>query len=293
MMTIVSHDAGGAEILSEWLRVKNKKFNLCLKGPAIKIFKKKFNNKNNLNFYKVLKESKLILTGSSWPSRFEVKAIKYAIKKNIKVITFLDHWINYKLRFYLNKKLIFPNEIWVGDKFAFNLAKKEIPNTKIFLKKNIYIENKIKNLKKIQKKFKEENILYLCSPIIKNNFYKKNNALFKYNERKLLLYFLKNIKSLKIKYKKIIVRPHPSENIKKYHWLKRKHDKNIKISKNKKLEEDIASSKVVLGFNSNAMVISSIVGKKVFNVSPLGKKANILPFKKILNFNKIVNRKND
>ena len=43
----------------------------------------------------------------------------------------------------------------------------------------------------------------------------------------------------------------------------------------------------------DAMVLSALVGKKVFNISPLGKKANILPFKNILDFSKIVKRYDD
>ena len=40
MITIVSHDSGGAEIISEiYKRKKNHLF--CLRGPAISIFKKK------------------------------------------------------------------------------------------------------------------------------------------------------------------------------------------------------------------------------------------------------------
>ena len=293
MITIVSHDAGGAEIISEWLKKKNKKFNLCLKGPAIKIFKKKFKKIENKNLNRSLNQSKLLITGTSWPSRFETKAIREALKKKIKVITFLDHWTNYKLRFYLNNKLIFPHEIWVTDKMALKIAKKELPKINIKLKKNNYFEKKIKSLKKIKRKFKESNILYLCSPIIKNNYNLKKNYLFKYNEKSLLNYFFKNIQCLKFNYKNIIIRLHPSEKLKKYLWIKKKFGKKVIISKNKKLENDIASSKYIFGFNSNAMVLSALVGKKVFNISPLGKKANILPFKNILDFSKIVKRYDD
>ena len=39
---IVSHDAGGAEILSDWVKHhKGKRYLFSLKGPAVKIFKKK------------------------------------------------------------------------------------------------------------------------------------------------------------------------------------------------------------------------------------------------------------
>ena len=77
----------------------------------------------------MIKRSELVITGSSWPSRFEVAAIKNAIKNQVKVVTFLDHWIHYQLRFLFNGKLILPNEIWVGDKVAFKIAKRNAKST--------------------------------------------------------------------------------------------------------------------------------------------------------------------
>ena len=41
MICVSSNDAGGAEILSAWLKTQNKKYILNLSGPALKIFKKK------------------------------------------------------------------------------------------------------------------------------------------------------------------------------------------------------------------------------------------------------------
>lgn len=41
MITIVSNDSGGAEILSSLVKKKPINYNFILKGPAKKIFKKK------------------------------------------------------------------------------------------------------------------------------------------------------------------------------------------------------------------------------------------------------------
>ena len=39
---VASHDVGGAEILSDWIKnQKDKKYFFSIKGPAVKIFKKK------------------------------------------------------------------------------------------------------------------------------------------------------------------------------------------------------------------------------------------------------------
>ena len=73
------------------------------------------------------------------------------LKKKKKLIVWLDNWINYKKRFYFKKKKIIPNEIWVND----NYSKKKIIKiikTKIILKKNYYLQNQKKEIKKYKKK---------------------------------------------------------------------------------------------------------------------------------------------
>ena len=47
MLGIFSCDPGGAEILSSWLLNYKGKYKVCLKGPAINIFKKKIKGLKN------------------------------------------------------------------------------------------------------------------------------------------------------------------------------------------------------------------------------------------------------
>lgn len=288
MITIVSHDAGGAKILLSLIK-NEKDYYFCLSGPAKNIFKKKFKNIKISKIKDCIDKSRKILTGTSWPSRFEIQAIILAKKKKIKTISYLDHWIHYKLRFYYRNRLFLPDEIWVGDKKALQIAKKNFENekVKIKLKKNYYFINSIKETLSLKNEIKAENILYICSPLNKNEFYKNNAHIFQYNEKELLKYFLINIGKFKFKFKKLIIRPHPSEKLKKYKWAE-SFNKKIVISNSNSLENDIASAKFIFGFNSNPLVISSFCKKKVFNVSPLGAKANILPFNKIKNFKDLI-----
>ena len=280
MITIVSHDSGGAEILSDWALHQKIDFNYVLSGPAVKIFKKKIVKLKISTLEKSIKTTDTIITGSSWPEKIELEAIKLAKKYKIKSITFLDHWEHYKIRFFDKKKYYFPEEIWVGDIFAYKKAKEEFPEIKIIKKTNFYLTEMIKRVGKKKKNIK--NILYLCSPIIKK--FNKNKYIFKYNEIQLLDYFLTNLKFLKLNYKKIIVRPHPTETKSKYEWIRKKYNFNIEVNKKEKLENQISGSKLIAGLNSNAMVIAVLCGKKVLNVSPAGKRANILPYKSIKNF---------
>ena len=142
MITVVSHDAGGAKILSEFIMSK-KNINFCLGGPAVNIFKTKFKNIKLTKIKKCLDNTKLMITGSSWPSKFELNAIKLAKIKQIKVVTFLDHWIHYKMRFYYNGKTAPSAFIGAGllsapFLFVGNLIDNLFPNNEMFNFKIIF-----------------------------------------------------------------------------------------------------------------------------------------------------------
>ena len=105
---IVSHDAGGAELISSYVKRKIDNIYLyVLSGPAVKIFERK------LGFLKVselelaIKRSELIICGTSWESNIDMKAITLSKKYGKKVISFLDHWVNYQGRFFYKKKKSF------------------------------------------------------------------------------------------------------------------------------------------------------------------------------------------
>jgi hypothetical protein len=66
-----------------------------------------------------------VFTGTSHPSssgHFEVNCIRKAKHQNIYVVSFIDHWVNFKLRFEGLEQEEFPDEIWVVDQKAKELA---------------------------------------------------------------------------------------------------------------------------------------------------------------------------
>ena len=100
----IFHDAGGANIGLNYIKEKNLKSKFYCKGPAYNIFKKLFPNKNNIeNFMNSIGKYDLVITGTSSNDKTELKAIDYCKKKKIFCVTFLDHWVNYKNRFIINK----------------------------------------------------------------------------------------------------------------------------------------------------------------------------------------------
>ena len=114
------------------------------KNPGKKIFKEKGIVSENLNkLERAVIRCESIITGTSWPVDIEYKAIKLAKKYNKKIITYLDHWVNYFERFDNNKNML-PDIIITTDRKAFKLAKKNFPLTKILLKKFVFRKSKKK-----------------------------------------------------------------------------------------------------------------------------------------------------
>ena len=273
MICLVSHDAGGAELLSSWAKNNRGVFLYNIKGPAVRIFKKKFKNFKNSNQKIIKKKTNIFITGTSKKSPHELSFIKYAKKRKIKSISIIDHWVNYKERFSRNNKETLPDEIWVTDKIALNLAKK-IFNIRVILKKNYYLMDFVKSFNDLQKKNKTKKIiLYLTT-----NTNNKKRDLTKLN------HFFKKAKYYKDKKIPVVVKIHPSENISKYNSLIKKF-KFVKFVKNYDLIKLLVKCKYVIGYNSMAMYLASKVKKKIFHADNNLKK-NILPIK-INKFDKI------
>ena len=74
-IAIVSHDAGGAEILSSWLKNQEFEYSTVIKGPAIPIYQKKCIKNTGHNLIKAIVESDLLITSTSWQSELEKEAI--------------------------------------------------------------------------------------------------------------------------------------------------------------------------------------------------------------------------
>lgn len=294
-LLVVSHDAGGAELISSYLKYNRKEFDYFLKGPALQIFKKKFKknfkNLNNLFLEKKIKKTNLVLTGTSWESGLEKKAIFLCKKNKVKVSSFVDHWVNYTQRFKLNNKKILPDEIWSHDKYSQKIALKKF-DIPIRLKKNYYFKEVLDDYKKIinRKKSFFFDFIFLSEPI------KKHFPRLSYSEYTCFLKFIKLLKRKKIKYNNILIRLHPSEKKNKYSkFLKQKEFNEIRskieISENKNLIEDLKISRNIIGINSMALVIAVLLKKKVFSCLNTNSSSFKLPYSEIKTITSISNEK--
>ena len=275
ILGVISNDAGGAELISSWLMYKKNYCNFSLSGPAKKIFKKKFFIKRNLSIDNTIKNSEIIITGTSLKSKREFNAIFKAKKKGILTMSFLDHWVNYKERFVRNKKFVIPDYLVVTDDEAEKLATRIFDTKKTRLIKiiNPYLENIKKNFYKKKNKTSKNDFIYFSSNLDSTN----SKISDKEYLEKTVYYLKKKNPSKKIK---LTVRRHPSESKKKFIYLR---IPNVKISFDKNIElfDTLKEHKICFGFESMALVVASICGKYTYSFKSIKKKENVIPKKYI------------
>ena len=242
-----------------------------------------------------------IVTGTGWMTDIEKKAIRYAMKNNIFCISAIDHWVNYKERFILEGKSYYPNEIWVGDEYAFNIAKEIFDGSIKVVQKDCPLQWNVDKVLASKNGNKQSNylkkdmrILLAMEPIRKQWMNQKTNYA---PEIESLIWFQDNLekilKELDIKGSiSIRLRPHPSEKSEKYkefikEWEKFSRPK-LKISETKNIFDDIYQSDVVLGCETQALVIALMMKKQVGSFLPPWAPKCSLPHRGIIHLGRLV-----
>jgi len=289
---IVSNDAGGAEILSHWLAKTNGQlYRYHLTGPAINIFRKNLGSIVISSLDELINNCDSLICSTSWQSKIELTAIKKFKDCGRHTIAFLDHWVNYKERFTFKQTLILPDEIWVADDYAKNLASICFPNIMIRKKHNAYFEKMRKELLENKSESIEKYILYVCEPLKEHALMDKGDERFwGYTEDDALEYFFDNITSICNGINKVVIRPHPSESTDKYRWALDETNLQIVLGGQKSLIDEIKKSALVVGCESMAMVVGLLANKIVLSTIPPGGRTCQLPHKEILVLSELVKR---
>lgn len=272
---VVSHDAGGANILLKWcLEYQNRcAFQYCLRGPALNLYHAMNLHGPLVKYFKDVKPD-YVITSTGWQTDFEKNAILYAKNNFIKVASYLDHWVNYKSRFEVSGMTILPDEIWTHDseskKIAFKQFSKDVGKIRFIkdrhfkeLKKNVLAQYKITN--------NRNNVLICLEPIRQDI-----DVLSCY---KILVSYLKN------NYfdNKIIIRDHPSSCDTYMGNLVEllKPNFNVVVSQ-QDLDSDLAISKVVFGYQSSVLIYALKLKLKAISYYPSDKLKPQLPHGEIL-----------
>ena len=281
MIAIVTHDAGGAEVLSSWLRRCEQSYCLVLDGPAKVIFQRKLGNSCSIPLSDAISKCDWVLCGTSWQSDLERQAINQAKAAGKKVVVFLDHWVNFEERFMEQGVAVYPDEIWVGDKEAEKIAHIHLSGVPVILKPNNYFEDiqiEFGKIKTDPSDSRQCSILYVCEPIREHALIQYGDERYwGYTEEDALQFFLDNINLLGCSVSKIKIRPHPSESKTKYNWAMKNSPLTIEIGGEETLLEEIAHASIVVGCESMAMVVGLLTKRRVISSIPPGGKSCSLP----------------
>ncbi len=293
IVAVVSHDAGGAEVLSSYVRQERLNAVFSLAGPAIQIFERKLGPITSVSLEDALDKAKQVICSTGWQSDHEWKAIKMARESGIPSAAFLDHWSNYLARFTRRGMTILPDEIVVGDAIAEEIARQTFPGHLIRFIENSYIKDlkrRMDDLRlSVQPQKDVHTVLYLCEPIREyTELYNIDAKCFGYTEEDAIFYFLDNIQKLGPANFVVIIRLHPTESSQKYSQIGEKYSFLIRMSTGEDLLKDILVSDTVVGRSTMAMVVALHAGKRVISCIPPGGKPCGLPQKEIIHFDSLL-----
>ncbi len=282
----VTHDSGGAEMIAAWCKAHPEQgpFLHIASGPAVRSFEKR-----GLEVRAATEDIEAQFAGISrliaapgWNSPLEFQFIKAARGKGISSIVYLDHWLNFRLRFGYPRegwKENLPDCFWVGDEEALRIAKEEFPGMEVLLVPNEHVREIRETFISIQSKVKEESdlILFLSEPMSEPTTIFGDMQDVSFDEFGVLRDLVARLEGSGYRLR---IRLHPSEAQGKYGLLlaDAKAAFEIKISDEPELLADLARAKIVVGMSTMALAHAAACGKTVWSLWPdLGKTSPPLP----------------
>lgn len=253
---VVAHDAGAAEIIAAYVRANTQKqtFVCYAAGPAVKVFRREHVPCSRIAegtesvIVRKHQESAFVLTGTGWMSGIESAVVSEAKKKKMKTVMYLDSWGDYRLRFGYPApgwRANLPDELWVGDREALALAKRQFPRVHIRVVQNQYTVSVISQYRKAKKD--QSGILFLSreDPGVRAAFTQLIAGLSK-----------------RAPPPPVFIRFHPVQTRTYHDTVIEKYKGRIRIIKCKgsDLSRDLSRAKSVVGIETPAMTIAEHVG---------------------------------
>jgi hypothetical protein len=274
-LTVVAHDAGAANHIFAWLDGEQPA--LCLAGPARALWQARYQKTGRGSVQYSLPESGLeaalagaatVITGTGWESSLEHDARKLARGQGIRSIAVIDHWTNYADRFVRNGEQVLPDEIWVSDPYAAEIAQAAFPTVRVVQQANAYLAGLVAEIESRQQPAAAQGndcVLYVLEPI--RHLW---GELAEPGEFLALDYFMANLQCAPIAADADIrMRPHPSDPPGKYDaWLARQANPRVSLDRSASLADALAWSNVVAGCQTYAMVLALACGRTVISTIP-------------------------
>lgn len=281
---VVCHDAGAGNIvIANLLETGRKDWRVFMHGPAEKLWKEAF---PDVELYDTLDStlygSEILISGTGWGSNIEHDARKLAHTKGIHSVALIDHWVNYPDRFIREGETVWPDEFWVTDDYALDIAKDAFKNQNIFQVPNYYFEKQLHDIALIDRASIPE-LLYVLEPA------RSKWGRDMQGEFQALDYFVSYLLKLDLPSNIVIrLRPHPSEAAEKYdEWVAKHSTLNIEMDKSISITQSLGRATWVAGCESFALVLALNAGCKVYCTLPPWAPTCRLPHQGLLHLAKL------
>ena len=263
---MVCHDAGAANIILEEIRAAPQvKWLPVMQGPAARLWAESgLDTLELLTTQAALQSANSVLTGTGWASNLEHEARLGATLLGLKSVAVIDHWVNYAARFERNGVVALPDEMWVTDTHAFDIASGCFVGHNIKLLPNRYLDAQVRSIAALSASLAGQ-ILYVLEPL---RF--SWPGCTQLGEFEALDYFVSNLsKFASEQWLQIRLRPHPSDAADKYKsWMAKNIEHGISIDTSLSLGEAIGRVQWVAGCETAAMVVALAAGRKVLSTLP-------------------------
>ncbi|MCX6074651.1 MAG: Gfo/Idh/MocA family oxidoreductase [Campylobacterales bacterium] len=222
----------------------------------------------------------VLLFGTGWQEKIERPYVTYCKKHAIPTVAFLDHWSNYRERFG------YPAMGWeencgdftaVHDEKAYTLALSlKLPN--VIKLPNFYLQDLIKRDEN-HSIDPNENLLFLSEPtdeVAKRTYGDKN--YWGFTQYTALEDILKNFDRFKCE--GLTIRLHPSETSAGFKKILNRFPHihvQINDAKTFDLTDQLLGAKMIIGFDTMALYIATLLGKAVISYLPSKNREFLLP----------------
>lgn len=275
---VICNDSGGANQIIALLQYMGQvPAFVHMDGPAKNLWKQSFPGfTETCSDFSWLKHVSSVITGTSWASHLEHEARVQAQLLGIHSIAVLDHWANYQERFISNGKEVLPDEIWVTDYYARNIARRLFLDTPIVLQPDCYGEREAALVTPLTEATPQV-LLYLMEPI------RTDWGRGEPGEFQALRFFLERLPFLGLPPNtEIHLRPHPSDAPGKYDAFLNNCEHFPMYRSVGSLSDGLSQCRWVAGCQTYAMTVALRVGRKVFGTLPPWASSCVLPHKGII-----------
>lgn len=257
---VVAHDAGAANLIIAWIKAWKWSVRPCVQGPALRLWTQAFPGQAIWATPEAAMEGcASLLTGTGWASTLEHDARRKGLSRGLRVAAVLDHWVNYAPRFERAGETVWPDELWVADAWAAEIARKTFPHLHIRELENCYLQSQVDQ---VAPPPGNGTLLYLLEPV-RSNWGRSVEGEFQALEYLLASLDLLGPGAIR----QVFLRPHPSDAAGKYdRYLDA--SANIKIDRSIDMASALSQADVVAGVESYGLTLALAAGRSVFSSLP-------------------------